>query len=200
MLRRFALYGFNTSARQSPWAMVVCLLLFVLVGCGPSPQDVYDRALKQVDREQVRLDSLRPAYDAARQKAMLAVTKELAGTTRDETAQNALKQLEGIAGSAGRTDLTSGTNQDQIDAAINHLTTMQTAIETQSGLLGAVAKTNETLQKIETPGTPESKRFEEVLASMPEVQAYQRQEKRLADATKAALEAEAKLPDGAKKE
>jgi hypothetical protein len=55
------------------------------------------------------------------------------------------------------------------------------------------------MNKIKVPGTPEAKRFEEVLAKMPEVQAYRRQEERLARAKQAAEEAEAALPDVATK-
>lgn len=47
---------------------------------------------------------------------------------------------------------------------------------------------------IKTPGTPEAKRFEEVLAKMPEVQAYERQQKRVEEAQQAVDETEAALP------
>jgi hypothetical protein len=175
------------------------LALMVFTGCGPSAQDLYDEAARQVKLQQERLDNLRPAYDAARQKAILAVTRELAGATPDENAQNALKQLEGISASVGGTDLLAGSNQDQLDAAIDHMTKMQSAIESQqSTLLGGVVKINETMKNIETPGTPENKRFEEMLAAMPEVQAFRRQENRLEEATKTMLEAEKALDAAAK--
>ena len=60
-----------------------------------------------------------------------------------------------------------------------------------------MAKAYETMQKINTPGTPEAKRVEEVLAEMPEAKAYHRQEERLARAEEALDAAEAALPSGA---
>jgi hypothetical protein len=179
---------------QVACVVFVAIALVAVSGCGPTAQDLYDEAARQVKLQQERLDNLRPAYDAARQKALLAVTKEFAGATSDENAQNALKQLEGLSAQAGATDLLAGTHQDQIDAAIGHLTTMQAAIEAQqNGLLGGAAKISAATKNIETLGTPENKRFEEILGAMPEVQAFRRQEKRLEDATKIVLEAESKL-------
>jgi hypothetical protein len=175
--------------------MAAVLIALMITGCGPTPQEAYDEAVRQVSLQQERLDSLRPAYDAARQKALLAVTQELAGATPDQNALNALAQIEGIAATTGNTDLLAGTKQDQLDAAVNHLTTMQAAIEAQqNALLGGAAKVTEVMKQIETPGTPENKRFEVVLDEMPEAQAYRRQENRLEQAAKAVLEAEAKLP------
>jgi hypothetical protein len=179
--------------------MLGAIAFVVFAGCGPSAQDLYNEAVRQVAVQQENLDRLRAGYDAARQKAILAVTKELAGATPDENAQNALKQLEGLSGSVGGTDLLAGSNLDQIDAAVDHLTKMQSAIESQQDiLLGGVVKINETMKNIETPGTPENKHFEEVLNTMPEVQAYRRQEKRLEEAQKTLLEADKTL-DASKK-
>jgi hypothetical protein len=170
-------------------ASFVVMALFS--GCGPTAQDLYDEAARQMKLQQERLDNLRPAYDAARQKAMLAVTKELAGATPDENAQNALQQLDGLSASVGATDLLAGTNQDQLDAAVEHLTKMQSVIESQqSALLGGAAKIQETMKNIDTPGTAEHKRFEEMLAAMPEVQAYRRQVQRLNEAKQTLVEAE----------
>src|SRR3972149_2872004 len=60
------------------------------------------------------------------------------------------------------------------------------------------------MNKIKTPGAAEAKRFEEVLAKMPEVKAYQRQEQRVERATQAVEDAEADLsesdPDAAQDE
>jgi hypothetical protein len=49
------------------------------------------------------------------------------------------------------------------------------------------------MAKINTPGTREARRLEEKLAAMPEAQAYQRQERRVAKARQAVDEAEAAL-------
>jgi hypothetical protein len=145
--------------------------------------------------QQERLDHLRPAYDAARQKGILAVTKELAGATPNENAQNALAQVEGLAATAGDTDLLAGTSQDQLDAAVNYLAGVQSVLEAQqSAIMGGASKINEVIKQIETPGTPANKRFEEVLSAMPEVQAYRRQEARLEQAKQAMLNAESRLP------
>jgi hypothetical protein len=192
-----AVDGAVRSVSRRQFAVAV---LFILVsGCGPLAQDAYDEALRQVNREQERLDSLRPAYDAARQTAMQTVYKEITGSTPEESAAGTLSQLQGIAASAGVPAEGEKTGDD-LDRAIEQLSRMQEAIEqTQGALTGNFAGSNEVMTKIKTPGTPEFKRFEEVLAAMPEAQAYERQRKRLESATKAALTAEAKLPDGAKK-
>jgi hypothetical protein len=176
---------------------VVVMVLFS--GCGPTAQDLYDEAARQMKLQQERLDNLRPAYDAARQKTMLAVTKELAGATPDENAQNALQQLDEHSASVGATDLLAGTNQDQLDAAVEHLTKMQSVIESQQGvLLSGAAKIQETMKNIDTPGTAEHKRFEEMLGAMPEVQAYRRQEQRLNEAKETLAEAEKVLAESEK--
>jgi hypothetical protein len=173
----------------------VVVLTTLLAGCGPSSQDLYDEALRQVRREQERLDSLRPAYDAARQTAIETVVKEITGTTPQESAQSTLQQLDAIAASAGN-KREGEVPQDEIDRAIGQLTAMQDAIQSAQGVLSPGAKANQVVTQIRTPGTPEFKRFEEVLAAMPEVQAYERQRKRLREASQAALDAEAKLPRG----
>jgi hypothetical protein len=168
----------------------------LVTGCGPSAEDLYDEALRQVSREQERLDSLRPAYDAARQAAMQTVFKEIAGATPEESAQSTLEQLDAIASAGNQRE--GEVPKDEIDRAIGQLTAMQNAIQSAQGVLSGGAKTNETMTKIRTPGTPEFKRFEEVLAAMPEVQAYERQQKRLNAASQAALAAEGKLSRGGK--
>src|SRR5688500_10795317 len=76
------------------------LVLVAIAGCGPNAQEKYDAAVKDLERAQARLDNLRPAYDAARDKAALAVCKEIAGVTPDESAMAALAQLEGAADQA----------------------------------------------------------------------------------------------------
>jgi len=174
------------------------LLLSGLAGCaGPSPQEEYNTAVNVLNAEQARLDNLRPAYDAARQTAILAVCKELAGATPDELTTAAFEQLQGLVGG----NLESQADDDQkpgdIDATIDQLLSAQSAMAEQSkALLGSAGKAGEVMEKIKTPGTAEHKRFVEVLAAMPEVQAYERQEKRLERAEQAVERAEAALPGG----
>jgi hypothetical protein len=55
------------------------------------------------------------------------------------------------------------------------------------------------MTKIKTPGTPEAKKFEEKLAAMPEVKAYERQQKRLERAQQEVEESEKDLPGGGEK-
>ena len=65
--------------------------------------------------------------------------------------------------------------------------------EKSAALAAPAAKANEVMTKIKTPGTPEAKRFEEKLASMPEAKAYERQKKRVEQAQKDLDEAKAAL-------
>jgi hypothetical protein len=182
------------------FALTFCILVTV-VGCaGPSPQEKYTAAVELMNAEQARLDNLRPAYDAARKSAELAVFKEIAGATPDEATADALKQLETVAGGltgaqGGETAGEGNANAADLDATIDRLITAQSAmLDQQAALAGSIGKANETMTKIQTPGTPENKRFEELLAAMPEVQAYRRQEVRLARAKEAVEKAEAALP------
>jgi hypothetical protein len=172
----------------------------------PGAQKKYDAAVEDLERAQARLDNLRPAYDAAREKAALAVCKEIAGVTPDESAMAALTQLEGAADqavasqaadsqptanpSAGK-KRTSGAD-DAIDKLLAAHKTMQ---KQQAAVTGPIAKAYDTMNKIKTAGTPEAKRFEEVLAKMSEVEAYQRQEKRVERAKHDVDDAEAGLPE-----
>ena len=181
------------------------IVLVAIAGCGPSAQEKYDAAVKDLERAQARLDNLRPAYDAAREKAALTVCKEIAGVTPDESAMAALTQLQGAAAqaaasqgadsestanpSAGKNNLS---DDDAIDKLLDAHKTMQ---EQQAAMTGPIAKAYDTMNKIKAPGTPEAKRFEEVLAKMPEVEAYQRQEKRMEAAKHAVDDAEAELPE-----
>lgn len=180
-------------------------LLAALVGCGLSPQQKYDVAVKRLERAQARLDNLRPAYDAAREKAMLTVCKEIAGTTPEESALSALSQLQGATDQALSGLTTDGQTAEgsegpklptSADEAIDQLLDSHKAMqEQQKAVTGPIAKAYETMNKIKTPGTPEAARFEEVLAEMPEVKAYLRQEKRVESAQQAVDEAEDALPE-----
>src|SRR5262245_48294151 len=72
--------------------------LAAIVGCmpEPTPQEKYDAAVRSLERAEARLDNLRPAYDTARQKAALKVCEEIAGTTPEQSAADALSNLEGL--------------------------------------------------------------------------------------------------------
>jgi hypothetical protein len=183
----------------------LAILLVVLVGCGPSAQERYDTALDEVNRQQERLDALRPAFDAARQSAVMAVCKEIAGVTPDESATAALQQLQSALSQAAETQASANTAADSsnvgdIDQTIDNLLAAQETLQDQQSALSLpIQRVNDVMNKIKVPGTPEAKRFEEVLAKMPEVQAYRRQEQRLARAKQAAEEAEAALPEVATK-
>ena len=169
------------------------LLIVMTVGCGPTPQQEFDAALKTLNRQQERLDGLRPAYDAARQTATLAVCKELAGATPDESAAAALEQLESAMSQAAESQASAAKSGD-IDATIDSLIAAQGSLQEQQAALSApLAKSAEVMKNIKTPGTPEAKRLEEVFEAMPEVQAYRRQEKRVATAQKSFDAAEAAL-------
>jgi hypothetical protein len=178
------------------------ILIVLVIGCGPSAQEEYDTALSVLNRQQERLDALRPAYDAARQTAMMKVCKEIAGVTPDESATAALEQLGGILGGGGdatAADSTTDTKQPaDIDQTIDNLLAAQENLtDQQAALAGPIQKVNEVMTKIKTPGTAQAKRFEELLAQMPEAQAYTRQEERVKRAQEAADAAEATLSTGA---
>jgi hypothetical protein len=64
-------------------------------------------------------------------------------------------------------------------------------------LTAPITKARETMKLINTPGTPEAKRVEAILADQPEVKAYRRQEKRVERAQTALDAAEAQLPGAA---
>jgi hypothetical protein len=162
-------------------------------------------AVRDLERAEARLDNLRPAYDAARKTAANAVCKEIAGTTPEESATAALQGLGDVLtqapaapadadAPAAAGEKAKGRRGDELDRTIDNLiAAQQGAQEKQAVLTGPLAKAHEVMAKINTPGTPEAKRFEEKLATMKEAQAYQRQEKRVAKAQQAVEEAEAAL-------
>jgi hypothetical protein len=206
--------------RISVQVVIPFLLLSIVVGCSEDPQAKYDAALNAVERSQARLDNLRPAYDAARQKAALVVCKEIAGATPEESAMGALSQLDAFAaqaigggtiagdaavdpgadGESATTDAKPDTKHTtppvgDADAALDQLLNAHKSMQEQQAVMAApMAKAYETMRQINTPGTPEAKRVEEVLATMPEAKAYLRQEERLARAEEALDAAEAQLP------
>jgi hypothetical protein len=187
--------------------------LFVFSGCGPSAQEKYDEAVRGLERARERLDQLRPAYDTARQTAANAVCKEIAGTTPEESASAALAGLGDVLNQpidgqapAAATDgknaaadknekkAPTGRKGDELDKAIDNLVAGQKEMqEKQAALTGPVAKAQAVMAKIKTPGSPEAKKFEEKLATMPEAQAYERQQKRVEQAQTAVDEAKAAL-------
>ena len=182
--------------------LFVSLLLFS--GCGPSPKEKYDDAVRELDRAQAQLDNLRPAYDAARQTAANAVCREIAGTTPEESASAALQGLGDVLNQTaiGKPDegkqAANTKKASDIDKTIDNLIAGEKKVqEKQAELSAPVAKANEVMTKIKTPGTPEAKRFREKLAAMPEVRAYERQQKRVERAQHDVDEAEAALPNAA---
>jgi hypothetical protein len=181
------------------------VMLALTVGCGESPQQKYDEAVDSLNRAQRRLDALRPAYDAARQTAILTVCKQITGTTPEESQLGMLKELTGAADDISKqqaADAASEPGQKKkpigdADAAIDNLLAAQKAMGEKSAAASAsVLKTSEVMTKIKTPGTPENKQLEDELATMPEVQAYRRQEKRVEEAKEDVEDAEKDLPEG----
>lgn len=192
------------SSRRFPLMVV----LLALLGCsGPTAKDKYDEAERRLERAQSQLDKLRPAYDAARVTAANMVCKEIAGTTPEESASAALAGLgdvltqsaapvadasKGEAKEGENAKKPAGKKGDELDKTIDNLIAAQKDVqEKQAALTAPVAKANEVMTKIKTPGTPEAKKFEEKLASMPEVQAYERQQKRVEKAQQEVDDAEA---------
>ena len=144
---------------------------------------------------------------ASPQTAANAVCKEIAGVTPEESATAALQGLGDVLnqtaaapaddskkGDDGK-KATGGKKGSDIDKTIDNLIAGEKNVqEKQAALAAPVAKANEVMNKIKTPGTPEAKRLAEKLAAMPEVQAYERQQKRVERAQHDVDEAEAALP------
>jgi hypothetical protein len=185
----------------------VVLFALVVTGCsGPSAQEKYDAAERDLERAQQRLDNLRPAFDTARATAINAVCKEIAGTTPEESASAALAGLGDVlnqptaveGGVPSADDKNTGKKKDELDATIDNLIAAQKDVqEKQAALTAPVAKANEVMAKIKTPGTPEAKLMEEKMKTMPEVQAYERQQKRVEHAQQVVDEAKAQLSEQA---
>ena len=120
-------------------------IVLVFAGCGQSAQEKYDEAVDNLTRVQKRLDNLRPAYDAAKQTAMLTVCKEISGTTPDESAVAMLGQLEGVAAQAAKepaADATATPGQKKKpvgdpDAAIDQLISAQKSVADQQAAAAA---------------------------------------------------------------
>jgi hypothetical protein len=189
---------------------LLILSLATFSGCGLSAQEKYDEAVRELDRAQAQLDKLRPAYDTARQTAANVVCKEIAGTTPEESASaalaglgNVLNQPTDAQAAAAAADAkqavegkkaATGRKGDELDKTIDSLIAGQKELqEKQAAITAPVAKAQEVMNKIKTPGTPEAKRFEEKLATMPEAQAYDRQQKRVERAQQDVDEAKAAL-------
>ena len=126
--------------------------------------------------------------------------KEIAGTTPEESASAALAGLGDVLNptvappAADGKEATNGKKGSDIDKTIDNLIAAQKDVqEKQAALTAPVAKANEVMAKIKTPGTPEAKRVEEKLAAMREVQAYERQQKRVERAQQEVDDAEAAL-------
>ena len=180
-------------------------ILLVFAGCGQSAQEKYDEAVDNLTRVQKRLDNLRPAYDAAKQTAMLAVCKQITGVTPEESQLDMLKQLTGAADDVGKEQPAEAADPSapkkkpvgDADAAIDSLMAAEKKMGEKSAAASAsVIKTSDVMNKIKTPGTPENKKLEDELATMPEVQAYLRQLKRVEEAKEDVEDAEKDLPGG----
>lgn len=183
------------------------LVLNSFNGCvpAPTPQENYETALKNLERSEARLDNLRPAYDAARQRAAQAVCEEIAGATPETSAEGAIKQLEGIlSGNVGTNEAVGDAAGDadkkkppigDADAALDQLLGAHKQMQEQAAALTEpITKARETMKLINTPGTAEAKLVEERIANLPEVKAYLRQEERVQRMQQAVDEAEALLP------
>jgi len=179
------------------------ILWVAVAGCAPSAQEEYDEAVRSLKQAEQRLDNLRPAYDEAQKEAMLTVCKEIAGATPDESAAQALQQLSGAMSDPSVTAPAATGDKRPVgdaDAAIDQLMTAQKDFQKkQADATAPILKTQEVMRNIKIAGTPEAKRFAEVLAEMPAAKAYQRQEERVAEKKKAVEEAEAELPDDGEK-
>ncbi len=188
---------------------ILLVLLTVVGGCGPSPQQKYDDAVRELERAQARLDNLMPAYTAAKQTAANAVCRDLAGTTLEESESAALAGLGNVLNQTAPapTDeskkggdakkVASGRKGDELDKTIDNLIAGEKdAQEKATALAAPMAKVKEIMTKINTPGTPEAKKLQEKLADMPEVKAYERQQKRIEQAQHEVDEAKKDLPDG----
>jgi len=187
---------------------ILCVLIVVsLAGCvrAPTPQENYDTALKNLERSEARLDNLRPAYDAARERAAQAVCEEIAGATPESSAEGAIKQLEGmLSGNVGTNEAVGDAAGDadkakppigDADAALDQLLGAHKQMQEQAAALTApITKARETMKLINTPGTAEAKLVEERIANLPEVKAYLRQAERVQRMQQAVDEAEALLP------
>lgn len=180
------------ASRIGPLVAVVTLatLAAVLVGCGPTPQERYETTLAILREERAELELLRPAYEDARGAATEAVCKELTGHTPDEAAAYALGQVN-AAMASGLADSDSGESTAEYAERMRRLNaTLKEQKDTWTAPLDQVTQVVANMDK---PGTREAKRFDEVLATMPDAQIYDRQAARVDRAIKNADAAEAAL-------
>jgi hypothetical protein len=179
-------------------------MLLAAVGCGQSAEAKYKDAVDSYERAQRRLDALRPAYDAAKQTAILTVCKRITGTTPEESQLGMLKELTGTADEISKGQAADAADPTvkkkpigDADAAIDSLMAAEKKMGEKSAAAStSVLQTSEVMNKIKTPGTPENKQLEDELATMPEVSAYRRQEKRVEEAKEDVEDAEKDLPGG----
>jgi hypothetical protein len=196
-------FGRQAMLRHSSLLLLLTMLL-AAVGCGQSAEEKYKDAVDSYERAQRRLDALRPAYDAARQAAILTVCKRITGTTPEESQLGMLKELTGTADEISKEQTAEAADPSvkkkpvgDADAAIDTLMAAEKKMGEKSAAASAsVLKTSDVMNKIKTPGTPENKQLEDELATMPEVSAYKRQEKRVEEAKEDVEDAEKDLPGG----
>lgn len=172
------------------FSCVLVASVVLVTGCGPTPQENFDKAERDLERAQSRLDNLLPAYNEAKKVAAAAVCKEITGTTLEESTSAALAGIGDVSGLIAPPPATDppaegekpagGKKPDDLDKAISGLEAMQKTLQDkQAALTGPVAKVHEVMAKINTPGTPENAKYEEKLKSLPEAKAYERQQKRV---------------------
>ena len=192
---------------------VLLLLAATVTGCGPSAKEKYDEAVRELEKAEATLDSMLPAYQAAQQLAANEVCREIAGATPEEsmTAASAnigdlLNQVATPPPADTKTGdepkkVAAGRKGDELDQTIDGLIAAQKNVaEKQAALAAPIAKAQEVMKNIKTPGTPEAKKYEEKLAGMREVKAFQRQEKRVKRAQEQVDELEKELPGSADKD
>jgi len=156
------------------------LLMLFSVGCGPSAQEQYDMAMNRLERERTQLALLRPAYDAAIQRATASVVQESAGVALDEMLAGLQQQVGGLDAKP------AADGQDPFQMAEDLAARQQTA---QEGL----AKVGDALVAARQPDPAQNERIQELLQADSDYQAYLKQQARVERALKAVEEAEAAL-------
>src|SRR5262245_22692069 len=128
--------------------LTLFLAALTFAGCAPSAQEVYDDAVRNLERSESRLDALRPAYDAAVTKAKQQVCQEIAGTTTEEQTEAALANIEGLLSGAAKAQSEAAADPQgrpvgDPDAALDQILSAHQNVQKQAAALTApLAKTN----------------------------------------------------------